>query len=107
MTALAYTLMGVAKVLDMLLSFTMILVVARVVISWVSADPFNPIVRFVVASTDPLFRPLRKYIPLIGGALDLTPLVVLAAIYFLQIALVGTIYAYACQVDPGACLGRT
>ena len=84
---------GIGVVLDSLLVFALILVFARVVVSWVSADPFNPIVRFIVASTDPLLRPLRRYIPAIGQ-LDLSPLILALLLLFLRIAVAESLILY-------------
>jgi YggT family protein len=72
---------AIAVVLHLLLGFVNFLIIARVIISWLNADPFNPIVRFVVESTDPLLRPFKKLIPPMG-ALDLTPIALLIAVYF-------------------------
>jgi YggT family protein len=57
------------------------LILIEVVFSWV--NPHAPLAPFVRALTDPLLRPLRRIIPLIGN-IDLTPLV---ALVLLQIAL--------------------
>lgn len=84
---------GIGVILDSLLVFALILVFARVVVSWVSADPFNPIVRFIIASTDPLLRPLRRYIPAVGQ-LDLTPLVLALVLLFLRIAVAESLIQY-------------
>lgn len=50
------------------------LILIEVVFSWV--NPHAPLAPFVRALTDPLLRPLRRIIPLIGN-IDLTPLVAL------------------------------
>ena len=91
MIALANILLGIGVVLKMALSVVMWLVIIRAVISWVNPDPFNPIVRFLVAATDPLLKPLRRFIPPVGPGIDLSPLILVALIIFLQIALAGTI----------------
>lgn len=98
MIILANVLWGIGAVLGMLLSMMVFIVIARAIISWVSPDPYNPIVRFLHASTDPLLRPLRRYIPLVGGGIDITPIVLLLILYFLKIALVQTILDYAAQL---------
>ena len=100
MIFLANILYALGYVLSMALSFLIFVVIARAVISWVSPDPFNPIVRFLVASTDPLIRPIRRYLPVMGG-LDLSPLVLLLAIYFLQIALAQSLMDYALLMKQG------
>jgi len=57
------------------------LILIEVVFSWV--NPHAPLAPFIRALTDPLMRPLRKFIPPLGG-IDLSPLV---AFLLLRIAL--------------------
>ncbi|MBN8548430.1 MAG: YggT family protein [Deltaproteobacteria bacterium] len=102
MIIFANILTGIATVLDMLLSMVIFLVIARAVISWVNPDPYNPLVRFLNSSTEPLLRPLRRYIPLIGGAVDITPIVLLLGLYFLKAALVTTLVDYAFKMKREA-----
>ncbi|MEO7494937.1 MAG: YggT family protein [Massilia sp.] len=57
------------------------LLVLEAIFSWI--NPYAPLAPFVRALNDPLLRPLRKVVPLVGG-LDLSMLV---AVFLLQIAL--------------------
>ena len=58
------------------------LVIIAALVSWVSPDPRNPIVRFLYVTTEPLFRPFRRLLPPSRtGGLDLSPLFVLVVIY--------------------------
>lgn len=82
-------LSAVASVLDMLLSAYMWIIVASALISWVNPDPYNPIVRFLYSATEPVLRPIRKRLPMSG--IDFSPLIAIAAIYFIQIFVVGSI----------------
>jgi len=86
MFAVSNLLLGLAKILDLFLTFYMILILGRVVISWVNADPYNPIVRFLYRATEPILYRLRRWFPWARnvGGLDLTPLFVIAFIYLLQ-----------------------
>jgi YggT family protein len=60
------------------------IVIIAAVISWVSPDPRNPIVRFLRLTTEPLFRPFRRLLPPSRtGGLDFSPIFVLLAIYLL------------------------
>lgn len=88
-------LSGIAYVLSAVLSLMTFIVIGRAIISWVNPDPHNPIVRFLNDSTEPLLTPLRRYIKPIGGTIDLTPIVLLLIIYFLQDTLVGILGDYA------------
>lgn len=65
----------------------MIVIIARAVISWISPDPYNPIVRFIYGVTEPLLFRLRRMLPLVVGGVDLTPIIVIALIYFINLFL--------------------
>lgn len=92
MFVLANFLSAVAAVLNMLLSLYWWILLARVIISWVNPDPYNPIVRFLSAATDPVLYRIRRAFPILyTSGIDLSPIVVIAAIYFLQIFLVGNL----------------
>jgi YggT family protein len=99
MFVVANLLLGVAKVLDMLLYFYMWVVIARVVISWVNADPYNPIVRAIVSVTEPVMYRIRRALPVFAGGIDFSPLVVFAGIYFLQIFLVQSLVQLAYRMQ--------
>lgn len=61
------------------------LVIIAALVSWVSPDPRNPIVRFLYVTTEPLFRPFRRLLPPSRtGGLDLSPLFVLLVIYLVS-----------------------
>jgi YggT family protein len=53
-------LIAVATVLDYVLVFFMFITIARAVLSWVSPDPYNPIVRFIHNVTEPVLYQIRK-----------------------------------------------
>lgn len=84
-------LLAIATVLDMILGLFLILIFIRAILSWVSPDPYNPIVRFLYSATEPLLYRVRRTIPAVAGGIDLSPLVVIAAIYFLRVFLVGSL----------------
>jgi YggT family protein len=88
MIALSNFLYAVAQVLHLVLQVYMWLVIARALLSWVNPDPYNPIVRFLYNVTEPVLYRLRRYVPLVFGGLDLSPLVVILGIYLLDLFLV-------------------
>jgi len=91
MFILSNLLVAVASVLSILLSIYKWILIIRAVISWVNPDPYNPIVRFLHAATDPLLYRVRRALPLDFGGIDFSPIIVIAAIYFLEIFLVGSL----------------
>ncbi len=92
----ANILMALAKLVEIaggLLTLYKYILLASVVVSWVNADPYNPIVNFIYRVTEPVLRRIRRHMP-DTGMLDLSPLVAFAAIYLLQIIILDTAYHY-------------
>jgi len=94
MFMLSNFLLAIAKLLNFVFSAYIWIVIGRAVISWVSADPYNPIVRFLVQATEPLLARIRRVLPIMGG-LDLSPMVLILAVIFLQSFLVPTLQQLA------------
>ncbi len=88
MIYLANFLRALAIILDKILFLYMLIIIGRAVISWVNADPYNPIVRFLYAVTEPVLYQVRKRLPINFGGIDFSPVVVLLVIYFIQLFLV-------------------
>lgn len=91
----ANLLVALAKVLGLVLNIFMWIIIARAVLSWVSPDPYNPIVRFIHGVTEPVLSRLRRRLPLVFGGIDLAPLVVLLLIIFLETFVVGSLLQMA------------
>ena len=79
-----YFLHALGTVIDYALLFFMWIVIARAVLSWVSPDPYNPIVRFIHQVTEPVLYQIRRRIPVSFGGIDFSPILVFLAIIFLQ-----------------------
>ena len=61
------------------------IIIAAALISWVSPDPRNPIVMFLRQVTEPVLNPVRRLLPpWKTGGLDLSPLIVLLLIQFIE-----------------------
>ena len=86
-------LYALAVVVDYALTIYLWIVIARAVLSWVSPDPYNPIVRFVHNVTEPVLYRIRRLLPVDLGGIDISPIIVLMAIIFLQKFLVGSLVA--------------
>lgn len=100
MAVLGNLIMALAQVLHILLNVYMLLVVARAIISWVSPDPYNPIVNFLYRATDPVLRYVQRIIPPLGG-IDLSPILVLIVIVFLDQFLVGSLREFGFRLKAG------
>lgn len=95
MFILSNFLVAVAKILNIGLTIYMWIIIARAVISWVSPDPYNPIVRFLNSVTEPVLYRVRRLIPVYFGGFDFSPILVLLAIIFIQSFVVQSLYQLA------------
>ncbi|ADH86569.1 YggT family protein [Desulfurivibrio alkaliphilus] len=85
---------ALAGVINIVFSVYIWVILGRVIISWVNADQYNPIVRFLYEITEPPLRVIRRYLPVMGG-FDFAPLVLIMGIIFLQSFLVPTLQQLA------------
>jgi YggT family protein len=81
----------IAQVLSQLLTLYFWIVIISAVMSWIDPNPYNPIVRFVYAITQPVFSWVREHLPVIFGGIDLSPIVVIIGIQFIQVYLLPTL----------------
>jgi len=99
MFVLGNLLGALALVTDYVLQIYSWIIIARVVISWVNADPYNPIVRAIYSVTEPVLYRIRRALPVYGGGIDFSPIVVFIAIMFLQSFLVQTLRQIAFRMQ--------
>jgi len=90
---------ALATVIAYVLQIYSWIVIARVVISWVNADPYNPIVRAIYSMTEPVLYRIRRAIPVFAGGIDFSPIVVFIGIMFLQSFLVQTLRQLAFRLQ--------
>lgn len=91
MYVIGHLIKAIAVVLDIIIYGFMWIVIARAILSWVSPDPYNPIVRFIHNVTEPILYPIRRRIPLYAGGIDFSPIIVILVAYFLQIFVVNSL----------------
>ena len=88
-TPQAILLMALQRFLEWILYGFMILLVLEAIFSWI--NPHAPLAPFVRALNEPLLRPLRRIVPLVGN-LDLSLLVALILLQIAQLVL-GMLFA--------------
>ena len=68
-----------------LLDLYSFVIIASALMSWVNPDPRNQIVIFLRRVTEPVLEPVRRMLPpWKTGGLDLSPMIVLIAIQFVE-----------------------
>lgn len=89
MFLLLTVLSAAGLVLHYALSAYMWIIVISAVLSWVRPDPYNPIVRTLRMLTEPVLWRVRRRLPFVYvNGLDLSPIVIILAIMFVNYILI-------------------
>jgi YggT family protein len=86
---------SLARLVDLAFNIYIFIVIARALISWVSPDPYNPIVRFLHNATDPVLYRLRRLLPFSTGGIDFSPMILIFLLYLVQGLLVNLLFSLA------------
>jgi len=82
MNALIYS---IVQLLHTVISVYIWIVIISALLSFVRPDPSNPIVQTLYRLTEPVYAVLRRKMPfLIMGGLDLSPLVIILGLQFID-----------------------
>ena len=65
-----------ASLIELFLLMFTLLILARVLMSWVQVDPYHPVAQFIYQATEPILKPVREVLPPAAG-FDFSPIVVL------------------------------
>jgi len=95
----ANLLFAIAQVLDYVLWAYAWILLGRVVVSYINADPNNPLIRFLYSATEPVLERVRAKLPITTGGFDLSPIAVWLAVMFLQRFLVRSLYDLAQAIN--------
>ncbi|MFW5774810.1 MAG: YggT family protein [Chitinivibrionales bacterium] len=67
-----------------------VLLIIRIVMSWIRPDPYHPIVQWVYRLTDPVLEPVRRLLPIQGMGIDFSPIIVFILINVLKRLVIGS-----------------
>jgi YggT family protein len=84
-------MLALVRLVDTVISLYIWLLIAQAVLSWLIAfnviNTYNPFVarvsEFLWRITEPALRPIRRFVPQIGGV-DVSPIVLILLLYFLR-----------------------
>lgn len=82
---------AIGQLLLFLLKVYFYIIIIQVVVSWLIAfeviNTRNPqaanLLRLLDKATEPVYKPIRKYVPPIGG-IDITPIIVIFGLFLLE-----------------------
>ena len=99
---LSNLLITIARILQIfvpIIGFLKWIIIIRVILSWVNADPYNFLVSMIYRISDSLMAPFRNLIPSYRIGLDFSPLLAIVALVTLQVIilnfLVPTLLSFA------------
>jgi YggT family protein len=98
MFVINYFFIALANLLNLAIVVYIWIIIARAILSWVSPDPYNPLVRFVYRATEPVLRPVRERLSGFQLGLDFSPMIVILVLYFLKEFLVPVLYRIATEI---------
>jgi YggT family protein len=74
---------GLHDLISLTFDIFIVALFVQAILSWVNPDPYNPISSLLRSLTWPVLKPIKKYVPPIGG-LDLSTLVALIVLMFIK-----------------------
>ena len=66
-------LMAIAEIIKLFVNLYMFIVIITAFISWLHVDPYNPLVQILYQLTEPVLRPIRSHLPVVGAGIDFSP----------------------------------
>ena len=94
-------IIAAGEVLNVVLELYTWVVIIAAIISWVNPSPYHPLVRFLYRATEPVFNSIRRMIKGRLGPIDISPLIVLFALFFLQRFLVRSLIEFGYRLKGG------
>jgi YggT family protein len=88
-------LKAIASLLHMLLQTYIWIVIIAAVLTWVRPDPYNPIVQIIYKITNPAYVFVKRYIPTMVNGIDLSPIIIILGLQFIDMFLVKILYQIA------------
>jgi len=90
-------LIALAEVLATFINIFLFAIIIQVILSWVNTGGYNPVIGLIQTLSEPVMRPIRKFIPPMGG-LDLTPLFASLGLMVVKMLLIPPIVFIAIQL---------
>jgi YggT family protein len=94
MFVLSEVFRSLALLVSLLFNVVYFVLVIRIILSWVGADPYNEIVNIIYRITEPILLPFRR-LPLQVGAIDFSPILAFIVLSVLRNFIVNILYELA------------
>jgi len=72
------------SIINNVFNLLQLLIMIRVVLSWIDHDPYNQFIKYLYTITDIILEPIRELIPLQTLGFDFTPMVAFVLLGFIK-----------------------
>ncbi len=79
---------SIGVILNFVLNVYIWLILIYAILSWFRISPYHPLMRLLIALVMPILRPIRRLLRPYFGPIDLSPMIAILFIWFLQLFLV-------------------
>jgi YggT family protein len=83
---------AVAMILDTVITIFLVVLFARVILSWIRL-PYNAIIHAIYQMTEPILAPVRRRLPLSWG-IDFSPMIIFLILLVIRIVVIDSILGY-------------
>ncbi len=97
MSIIGLFITALAETLSMFINIFMFSIIISVILSWINSGGYNPVIGLIHSLSQPVMRPIQKFIPPLGG-LDLTPIFATLGLMVLKMLLIPPIIYLAAQL---------
>ena len=87
--------MAIVTLFDQIISLYIWVVIIAAVVTWVQADPYNPIVQVLRRLTEPVYDQIRRIMPTTISGIDFAPIILILALQFIKLFFVQLLYSLA------------
>ena len=97
MGPVALIIVAIAEILATFINIFLFAIIIQVILSWVNPGAYNPVTALVMSISNPVMRPIQRFIPPMGG-LDLSPLFASLGLMVLKMLLIPPFIYLAHQI---------
>ncbi len=63
------------------------IIFARIILSFINHNPYNPVIQWIFRLTDPVMNFIRRYIPCQIGMIDFSPMIIIILLHLMVTAI--------------------
>jgi YggT family protein len=93
--------LALADLVDFVLLLYIVVILARVVLSFIGSDSYHPIVPLIMQLSEPALKPFRRLLPNISG-IDFSPMIALLAITLARVLIAKPLLDLGLRLAQGA-----